>query len=436
MRKENKILRWKKLALLAAGTMLLCSCGRIDSNVSTEGTDSEVSNVEKNTADKSAGTTENADFENEIMTAEEESVIRLAKYADAVGMFYYGGMWPDGTEVLDYDWEYIKENQYAIYDVDGDGIEELILAYTTTGNAGMIEEVYEYNVANGEMHSELLVYPYVTYFSNGCVEAMWSHNQGVTTEMWPFDVYQYNADTDTYDYIASVDSWGKEEFPQDFDGNPFPDEYDLDGNGKIYYVATPYNEKQPMDDAEFEAWRAGVEQGGSALDIPYAKAEDESYPLNDYTLAYKKLYYQKYVDTYGESEDDIGLWYLQGTSLSVGDYKEKLENRYGLSFEWENEYGDSEIGYVNGEAPIILNYLNATVLIYQDTPVEDLTIFGIYPGMSLVEAETRLFTAGFYKTEDGGYITGDGMDNVSVWLEEVDGIVEELSIRSYCSYAG
>ena len=427
---------WIYVASILTGVMLLSSCGRIENEGTTERVTEQMSTGEKSGADTS--TAETTEQTTEIQTAEDEdAILRRAKYADAVVMFYYANVWPDGTYIEDFDWDTMYANKYAIYDIDGDGIEELILSYTQTSMAGMREEIFQYDVATGEMRSEFSEYPGVTYFSNGYVEVAWAHNQGVTTDMWPFNVYQYHADTDNYEYVASVDSWRKKDFPEDYDGNPFPDEYDLDGNGDIYYVSTVGNGRQPMDDAEFEAWRMDIERDTSVLTLPYASDEDGGIEtLIGYTHAYKKLCYQAYIDTYGESAGDLGLRYLSGDSLYVGDFKEELENRYGLTFAPEDEYGDSELGYINNQTPIALNYMNATMLIYQDTRIEDLTIFGIYPGMPVDEAEEHLAVAGFYQIDENGYITGDNADNVCVWLDSEDGIVKIISIRTYCSYAG
>lgn len=428
--------KWIKAALLLAGVMVLSSCGTIDNGTTTEQVTEQMSTGGKSGNDKSTeGTTEQT---TEAFTAEEEeTIIRRAKYADAVVMFYYANVWPDGTPIEGFDWDTMHENKFAIYDIDGDGIEELILSYTQTSIAGMREEIFQYDIATGELRSELSEYPGTTYFSNGYVEVVWAHNQGVTTDMWPFNVYQYNADTDNYDYVASVDSWRKKDFPEDYDGTPFPDEYDLDGNGDIYYISTVGDGRKPVDDAEFEAWRNNIEQGTSVLTVPYGSDEDGGFEtLLGYTQEYKQLYYQKYIHTYGESAGDIGLRYFLDDSVYVGDLKPELENRYGITFTPENEYGDSEIGTVNNQTPIAMNYMNATLLIYQDTKVDDLTIFGIYPGMSEKEAKEHLAVAGFYEIEENGYITGDNTNNVGIWLDTEGGIVKKLSIRTYCSYAG
>jgi len=121
-------------------------------------------------------------------------------------------------------------------------------------------------------------------------------------------------------------------------------------------------------------------------------------------------------------------------SVYVGDLKPELENRYGITFTPENEYGDSEIGTINNQTPIAMNYMNATLLIYQDTKVDDLTIFGIYPGMPEEEAKEHLAVAGFYEIEENGYITGDNTNNVGIWLDTEGGIVNLLLLCRLMKY--
>lgn len=415
-----------------AGTYILslCSCG-----TSGNQDNRQVLDMGKKTTEEATEASTTAGTEEILSEADEATIIRRAKYADAVARFYYAGEWPDGTILEGFNWDEMHENQYAICDIDSDGIEELILSDTQTSVAGMMEGIFQYDIETGQMRQEFLEYPAVTYLSNGYVEVLWAHNQGVTTDMWPFSVHRYDAQTDTYEYIASVDSWNKEEFPEDYDGTPFPDEYDADGDGNIYYVRPNGGERQPMDNAEFEAWRTGIEQGAAPINVTYRTDNDDT--LKSYTDAYKKLCYQKYTQVYGDAVGDLGLRFLQADAIDVQDFKEELENRYGLSFTVEDEYGDREVGSLDGQSPIILDYMNATSLTYQETPVEDLTIFGIYPGVSEETALERLQTAGFYASElEDGYITGDMWGHVCVWLDVEDGIVKAISIRTYCSYAG
>ena len=56
-----------------------------------------------------------------------------------------GELWGRGKVSLDDDFGNIEENQFAIYDIDHDGRDELILIYETNAVADSIEIVYDYS---------------------------------------------------------------------------------------------------------------------------------------------------------------------------------------------------------------------------------------------------------------------------------------------------
>jgi len=57
---------------------------------------------------------------------------------------------------------------------------------------------------------------------------------------------------------------------EDYDGNPFPQEVDADGDGVVYYVATEGNEPEaPMDGAEYDQWRDSCLKGAKPIQVPY-----------------------------------------------------------------------------------------------------------------------------------------------------------------------
>ena len=88
-------------------------------------------------------------------------------------------VFPDGSE-FQYDASTNGEgNQFAIYDIDFDGKEELIIQYTTTYTAGMVEVIYDYDSKTKLLKEELRSFPSLTYYNNGIVSADWSHNQGL-----------------------------------------------------------------------------------------------------------------------------------------------------------------------------------------------------------------------------------------------------------------
>ena len=65
--------------------------------------------------------------------------------------------------------------------------------------------------------------PYYVYFvlyDNGVIRSPAHNNQSRAVDVfWPFTVYQYHPDTDTYDRISRTNAWDKRE-GADWDGVP------------------------------------------------------------------------------------------------------------------------------------------------------------------------------------------------------------------------
>ena len=104
---------------------------------------------------------------------------RKAAFISALEGICRNQVFPDGSE-FQYDASTNGEgNQFAIYDIDFDGKEELIIQYTTTYTAGMVEVIYDYDSKTKLLKEELRSFPSLTYYNNGIVSADWSHNQGL-----------------------------------------------------------------------------------------------------------------------------------------------------------------------------------------------------------------------------------------------------------------
>ncbi len=80
----------------------------------------------------------------------------------------------------------MSENKFAVYDVDNDGKEELIVLYSTTITAGMGGYIFAYDSEAGALQTELHEFPSLTFYNNGIVKALWSHNQGRAGDFWPY----------------------------------------------------------------------------------------------------------------------------------------------------------------------------------------------------------------------------------------------------------
>lgn len=215
-------------------------------------------------------------------------------YVKVLEDIYFDQKFPDGTEHgLQPASADISDNMFAVYDIDADGREELIVFYTTTYTAGMVEIIYDYDSGTGDVREEFLAYPMRTYYDNGIVEVEASHNQGLASDggadgnFWPYSLYRYDPETDAYVSLASVDAWSRGFREEDYDGNPFPQEVDADGDGVVYYVATEGNEPEaPMDGAEYDQWRDSCLKGAEPIQVPYVNlTTDNIYAITNGSAA-------------------------------------------------------------------------------------------------------------------------------------------------------
>ncbi len=192
---------------------------------------------------------------------------------------------PDGTELECLrdgdviDMVSLEMNDFAVYDVDGDGRAELILNWVNTGVANMTELVYGYDAATGTVREELREFPGVVFYDNGAAEAPWSHNQGnAGDKLWPFNVYQYSPDSDTYTMMGAADAWDGSYREAD----SFPGDVDADGDGVVYFLLSADGSQwsdgyaSPVDGPDYENWRSFYFGEGRPLEFPWLTLTEEN----------------------------------------------------------------------------------------------------------------------------------------------------------------
>ena len=183
---------------------------------------------------------------------------------------------PDGTDSGELLGD-ISENKFAIYDVDNDGKEELIILYSTTISAGMAGYVFAYDSEAGALKTELHEFPALTFYNNGIAKALWSHNQGRAGDFWPYSLYQYNPDSDSYVLVGMVDAWDKNYPGADNENNPFPSDIDKSGTGFVYYIMQDgqYDNTHPVDASEYNEWVNAHIGDASEIQIQYMDLTEE-----------------------------------------------------------------------------------------------------------------------------------------------------------------
>lgn len=178
---------------------------------------------------------------------------------------------------------YERGPSFALYDVDCDGVEELVVQDPGDENANQWIRVYGYDDETQTAYVELEEYSDHCCYSNGIFEILWSHNQCPSGDrLWAYTLYQYT-NRPVYERIASVEGWDKS-VTDIYHGVPFPDDADKDGDGFVYYIITEeggympeYGE--PMDNAEYEEWRQSYLQGAEPSGFSFVPLVKENISL-------------------------------------------------------------------------------------------------------------------------------------------------------------
>ncbi|RHR07322.1 hypothetical protein DWX58_10685 [Pseudoflavonifractor sp. AF19-9AC] len=160
------------------------------------------------------------------------------------------------------------ENRFGVYDVDGDGREELLLSLYTTIVAGQGTYVLDYQADTDTL---LLQSPdrfglEPIFYENGTVLSPWSHNQGWGGRFWPYTVYQYEPGSDSYSYAGSADAWDRKISDQNPDFPAFPEELDVSNSGFLYYLD---GDDTPVDESVYLQWLEGHTGGTSPLPVQW-----------------------------------------------------------------------------------------------------------------------------------------------------------------------
>lgn len=429
----------KTIVIVLLGTLFLTGCGTtIADEIAKQGKENGTEEATEEVEETEADMKDDAEAkEKELLEAK-----RKSRYADALVQFIYAGTWPDGSMVEEFDTEFgsIEENQFSIWDVDGDGEEELIISYSTASMAGMQENIYGYDSETDTVYQELVEFPSITYYENGWLEAGASHNHSMGMDFWPYSLYQYDATTKNYELVGTVDAWDKSYFPESYSGEAFPEEVDQDGDGILYFFHegedTSY--ENGMDETAYEEWYASMLNDAKSLDVSWKALTYENF--SDYGKKYVSLLCERGMEkglVYGK---DLGLQMMQG-GMGISDLETILSERCGIEITDVDEYGDQRVGTYEGQEVFTFDYLNAGFIGYENEQVQDFTILGIYPGMEAAEAQGLLEEFGMIsmEIEDGEnvfYFTGKGFGNYGIWLSVTDGIVTCIQLGEYCAYVG
>lgn len=370
--------------------------------------------------------------------SEFEHARRFHKYADLAARMAFGARYP--TEDRDsgayhenlYCYGDNEDNSFAIYDVDGDGRDELIVIVTNGSMAEMSESIYDYDFETDEVNEELYEFPGVKYYEGGLALVEWSHNQGFGDAIYPYNIYKYNPQTDKYESVGYADSWNKEISETDYDGNPFPEDVDKDGDGNIFFISENSGTKT-VDNKEYDEWYSSLVGGREEITLDTQTMSWET--LDPLTQDYMGMLLEENRKKIIPNTDDIGVMYIEKNG-NQDEIRAFFETKYGVKFkDVEQDYWvESATGKKDGKKVLEIYYEDGGYISYTN-PIESVNILGVVPGMSEEDAKAALQDHGFY-WNGYTYITGEFTNNFAVGLNVENGKVTEVSIYWYNEYVG
>lgn len=208
--------------------------------------------------------------------------VRLQKYQAVLTDVLEKQIYPDGSD-CGYDGFYpLSDNCFAVLDVDKDSREELILCFSTSSMAGMREIVYDYDENTDCVTEEYSGFPGAVYYESGLLAEGMSHNHGLAPigDFWPYFVYRYQPETDTYQCIFTVDGWEREYRSEDYDGNPYPEDVDTGKDGIVFLIMENGNydtgSAAILGKSDYEKWREEQGLNGAAIKVTYQELTAEN----------------------------------------------------------------------------------------------------------------------------------------------------------------
>ena len=352
-------------------------------------------------------------------------ILRRAYY-DVIG--YYSSF-----EDMENPEEDSMADKYSIYDIDSDGKDELLLSVTSSSMAGMSESIYDYDLNSNELMTQLSEFPLTTYYDNGVITAGWSHNQGLGPDFTPYDLYQYEVKDDTYIKIGSVDTWDKEYFPVDtWTDTVFPDEIDSDGDGVIFMIRMDAEQEEKWyDNAAYEEWLQSYIGNANKVEIPWQSLHSEEW--QNYASNYIEMIIDRRKNVLADEETDIGVTFLESEAYT-DVVVDELSQKYNFRLEKDEQSELVEYGYIDDQ--LVLNIYNEGVasLEYSNVAIDNLSIFGIYPGITMKDADSMLKKYGFYK-ENEAYYTGNDHGNYMIYITEEGECVNGIALYQHSMFS-
>ena len=203
---------------------------------------------------------------------------QLTAFQDVLEGIFQDHLYPNGDPVNVPEGADMENNRFALFDVDGDGIKELIYENSDSTMVGMVTHVFCYT--DGQIFTEFSGFCGMTFYDNGMltVDASHNHGLGASLDFWPYALYRHDSGSDGYLMAGYVDAWDGSVIPETWEGEPFPAALDLDGDQVLYCLTFPGPEVETryMDGEDYLAWRDAYLADAAPLDLPFQSMTAEN----------------------------------------------------------------------------------------------------------------------------------------------------------------
>ena len=207
----------------------------------------------------------------------QDETAALAAYREALESVLTQRKLPDGSDT-DPATADMSGNQFAVYDVDGDGIRELFISYLDSANAWQQEQIYRYDPLSEQLKLEFSTRPGIQFYQNGMMKIDEFRNFSYGAVLWPYSVYQYNSASATFEYIGYVTCWEKDYHIQPSDGTVFPEDIDADGDGVVYQISvgSASADGEYVDLDQYNQWEREIFGGAQEITLPLMNLTQEN----------------------------------------------------------------------------------------------------------------------------------------------------------------
>ncbi len=219
------------------------------------------------------------DIQNQFQGSTKTFENKKEAFTFALNNFLVNQIVPGDIYQLAYDKKFgsIADNTFAIYDINGDGSDELIVKWITADVKDRLTIVCRYDERTKILGQSLIETGATDFYKNGKVIALWADpGTSYGKYFWPYSVYEYDKREGIYKKTAMVSAWSKELKPVDSNGNPYPDEIDKEQAGEVYLInELSKSDLSTVSRKEYEKWIGETTSSGK-FDIPFKNLTKEN----------------------------------------------------------------------------------------------------------------------------------------------------------------